>query len=375
MGSSIHRWPHVGRALRRASVQPLFIGLLTFSLALVAVGVVVYAGAVPSLAAHSPLLARMYGGNAALFGPDAPLYGVARDDAVHAGAGAAGADPLVPAGGTAAPGQGAGGAAGSVVVAGGAPNLIGGETTGPVIGDDAGPTAFPPADSGGNPAASAAGGGASSSGGGDAAGSGNAGDSGNAGGSGGSGGGAGGSGGSGNSPAPSEPDPDPVVPVEMGGPVPEDMELRIRDTLRKEYEVMLAKAEKVYACAADYERLCLTVPKAPRQEAAKAVSALLREVQVADANMSMEVGYACNRSDGTMYGASRYAGNFTCMHRAYGDLASLLYELSHAWSGNCYFDDPSSQVDYWSGRVSVNSATGRMAYLEAYEADRAGARP
>lgn len=370
MGSPIHRWPYVGRALRRASVQPFFIGVLTFSLALVAVGVVVYAGAVPSLAAHSPLFAQMYGGNAALFDPSAPLYGTARDDTARADADGTGDNPLMLAGMSSGFGQAPGDAAAdSVVVAGGAPNLIGGETTAFNLADTSGEIPTGPAGSTGGPSASTAesGGGPSSDG--------SAGST-NSGGSAGSGNEAGdGNGSSSGAPAPSEPDPEPVVPVEMGGPVPEDMELRIRDTLRKEYEVLLAKAEKVYACAADYERLCLTVPKAPRQEASRVVRDVLREVQLADTNMTMEVGYACNRSDGTMYGASRYAGNFACMHRAYGDLASLLYELSHAWSGNCYFDDPAARADYWSNRVSVNPATGRMAYLEAYEADRAGARP
>lgn len=53
---SLHRWPYAGRAFRRASVPPLLGGLLTFSLSLVAVGIVVYAGAVPSLAEQSPLV-------------------------------------------------------------------------------------------------------------------------------------------------------------------------------------------------------------------------------------------------------------------------------------------------------------------------------
>lgn len=153
------------------------------------------------------------------------------------------------------------------------------------------------------------------------------------------------------------------------------MEQRIRDTLRSEYAVMEAKAAKVYDCVNDYNRLCMTEPKQPRQEAARVVSNLLYEVQVAGANMSMEVGYACDRTDGSMYGASRYSGNYSQMNRAYGDLVSMLYELSNAWSGNCYFDDPAADADYWSGRVTVNRATGQMAYMEAYEADRAGARP
>lgn len=91
--------------------------------------------------------------------------------------------------------------------------------------------------------------------------------------------------------------------------------------------------------------------------------------------MMMEVGYACNRDDGAMYGASRYSGNFSQMHQSYGDLINLLYELDNAWSGNCYFEDPAANADYWSGRVTRSAATGRMAYLEAYEAHVGGARP
>lgn len=56
MELSLHRWPSAGRAFRRASAPPLLGGLLTFSLALMTVGVVVYAGAVPSLAEQSPLV-------------------------------------------------------------------------------------------------------------------------------------------------------------------------------------------------------------------------------------------------------------------------------------------------------------------------------
>lgn len=62
------------------------------------------------------------------------------------------------------------------------------------------------------------------------------------------------------------------------------------------------------------------------------------------------------------------------MHQSYGDLINLLYELDNAWSGNCYFEDPAANADYWSGRVTRNAATGRMAYLEAYEAHVGGAR-
>lgn len=102
----------------------------------------------------------------------------------------------------------------------------------------------------------------------------------------------------------------------------------------------------------------MTRPQQPRIEAARTVSSLLREVQLADSDMMMEVGYACNRDDGTMYGASRYSGNFSQMHQSYGDLINLLYELDNAWSGNCYFEDPAANADYWCGRVTRSAATG-----------------
>ena len=100
----------------------------------------------------------------------------------------------------------------------------------------------------------------------------------------------------------------------------------------------------------------MTRPQQPRIEAARTVSSLLREVQLADSNMMMEVSYAQ-------------------MHQSYGDLINLLYELDNAWSGNCYFEDPAANADYWSGRVTRSAVTGRMAYLEAYEAHVGGARP
>ena len=77
MELSLHRWPYAGRAFRRASVPPLLGGLLTFSLSLMAVGIVVYAGAVPSLAEQSPLVRQWAGADRArALGPDAPLMGV-----------------------------------------------------------------------------------------------------------------------------------------------------------------------------------------------------------------------------------------------------------------------------------------------------------
>ena len=76
MELSLHRWPYAGRAFRRASAPPLLGGLLTFSLALMTVGVVVYAGAVPSLAEQSPLVRQWAAADRArALGPDAPLMG------------------------------------------------------------------------------------------------------------------------------------------------------------------------------------------------------------------------------------------------------------------------------------------------------------
>lgn len=68
------------------------------------------------------------------------------------------------------------------------------------------------------------------------------------------------------------------------------MEQRICSTLRSEHDVLKAEAAKVYQCADDYERLCMTRPQQSRIEAARTVSSLLREVQLADSDMMMEVG-------------------------------------------------------------------------------------
>ena len=361
MELSLHRWPYAGRAFRRASVPPLLGGLLTFSLSLMAVGIVVYAGAVPSLAEQSPLVRQWAGADRArALGPDAPLMGV--HGLSGTGGGPSGAGDANGPGATSATSDDTASTTDAGALSDPADLLLLGGRSVSLLGGSgfAAPT---------------------STGAGAERGSSNSAhvearaSSGNTSGGGSSSGGS--SGGNAVAPTPSEPEPDPepTIPVEAGGPVPEDMEQRICSTLRSEHDVLKAEAAKVYQCADDYERLCMTRPQQPRIEAARTVSSLLREVQLADSDMMMEVGYACNRDDGTMYGASRYSGNFSQMHQSYGDLINLLYELDNAWSGNCYFEDPAANADYWSGRVTRSAATGRMAYLEAYEAHVGGARP
>lgn len=382
---SLHRWPYAGRAFRRASVPPLLGGLLTFSLSLMAVGIVVYAGAVPSLAEQSPLVRQWAGADRArALGPDAPLMGV--HGLSGTGGGPSGAGDANGPGATSATSDDTASTtdagalsdpADLLLLGGRSVSLLGGSgfaaPTSTGAGAERGSSnsahVEAPASSGNpNTSGSNATGSGSANGGGGAS-------SGNSSGGGSSSGGS--SGGNAVAPTPSEPEPDPepTIPVEAGGPVPEDMEQRICSTLRSEHDVLKAEAVKVYQCADDYERLCMTRPQQPRIEAARTVSSLLREVQLADSDMMMEVGYACNRDDGTMYGASRYSGNFSQMHQSYGDLINLLYELNNAWSGNCYFEDPAANADYWSGRVTRSAVTGRMAYLEAYEAHVGGARP
>lgn len=398
MELSIHRWPHVGRAFRRASAPPFLGGLLAFSLALMVVGVVVYAGAVPSLAEQSPLVHQWAGASRArAFGPDAPLAGgrglpnngVGSSEMGGGGdaqsASAESTDPAL----AAAAGESSN-PTDILLLGGRGTTLLGGSGFGAQLGGGVNAlprsasaqraensTASSDASSSGSSAngSSSAGAGAgpsseASSSGGSSSGSNSDGGSVSNGSEGG-----GSSGGNAVAPAPSEPEPEPTIPVEAGGPVPEAMEQRICAALRSEYDVLQAQAAKVRECAATYEGLCMTRPLEPRIEAARAVSGVLREVQLADSNMMMEVGYACDREDGAMYGASRYSGNFNQMHQSYGDLINLMYELDNAWSGNCYFEDPAANADYWSGRVTRNAATGRMSYLEAYEADMIGARP
>lgn len=395
MELSLHRWPYAGRAFRRASAPSLLGGLLTFSLALMTVGVVVYAGAVPSLAEQSPLVRQWAGvDRARALGPDAPLMGAhglsgtGGDPSGVGGANGPGATSATSDGTAPATDAGALSDPADLLLLGGrSASLLGGSGFAAPTNRGAGAERESsnsarvevPASSG-NPNASGSNAtGSGSASGGSGASSGNSSGGGSASGesSGGGSSSGGSSGGNAVAPTPSDPkpDPEPTIPVEAGGPVPEDMEQRICNTLRSEHDVLKAEAAKVYQCADDYERLCMTRPQQPRIEAARTVSNLLREVQLADSNMMMEVGYACNRDDGAMYGASRYSGNFSQMHQSYGDLINLLYELDNAWSGNCYFEDPAANADYWSGRVTRSAATGRMAYLEAYEAHVGGARP
>ena len=110
MRESLHFWPHAGRALRHASVTPALAGALTFSLGLMAVGVAVYAGAVPVLAAESPLVRQLTGADGSLdpYGPLMETLGMtesgndsAGPDSSGAGSGSGGADLLL---GTTGPG-------------------------------------------------------------------------------------------------------------------------------------------------------------------------------------------------------------------------------------------------------------------------------
>lgn len=359
------------------------------------VGVVVYAGAVPSLAEQSPLVRQWVAADRArALGPDAPLmgaHGLSGAGGGSSGAGGAngpGATSATSDGTALAPDAGALSDPADLLLLGGrSASLLGGSGfaaptdrgAGAERGSSNSARVEAPASSGNSNTSGSNATGSGSANGGSGASSGNSSGGGSASGesSGGGSSSGGSSGGNAVAPTPSDPkpDPEPTIPVEAGGPVPEDMEQRICNTLRSEHDVLKAEAAKVYQCADDYERLCMTRPQQPRIEAARTVSNLLREVQVADSNMMMEVGYACNRDDGAMYGASRYSGNFSQMHQSYGDLINLLYELDNAWSGNCYFEDPAANADYWSGRVTRNAATGRMAYLEAYEAHVGGARP
>ncbi len=395
MELSLHRWPYAGRAFRRASVPPLLGGLLTFSLSLMAVGIVVYAGAVPSLAEQSPLVRQWAGADRVrALGPDAPLMGV--HGLSGTGGGPSGAGDANGPGATSAASDDTASATDAGALSDPADLLLQGGRNVSLLGGSgfAAPTntgagvehgssnsvrVEAPASSGNLNASGSNATGSGSANGGSGASSGNSSGGGSAPGepSGGGSSSGGSSGGNSDASTPSdpEPDPEPTIPVEAGGPVPEAMEQRICSTLRSEHDVLKAEAAKVYQCADDYERLCMTRPQQPRIEAARTVSSLLREVQLADSDMMMEVGYACNRDDGTMYGASRYSGNFSQMHQSYGDLINLLYELDNAWSGNCYFEDPAANADYWSGRVTRSAVTGRMAYLEAYEAHVGGARP
>ena len=153
------------------------------------------------------------------------------------------------------------------------------------------------------------------------------------------------------------------------------MDLRIRDALRSEYDVLETWAAKVYAGEAEYHRLCLTASKPQRQEAADSAYKLFYDVQVAYIAMAYEVGYACGNSDGLMYPTSRYSKNYARMNDSYTDLVSASAELYHAWNANRRFDDPAANTDAWANRVTINQATGQMVHMAAYEIHRVGVRP
>lgn len=402
MRESLHLWPHVGRALRQASMTPVLAGTLTFSMGLMVVGVTVYAGAVPVLMAESPLVSQFLSADESPghLGSPAETSGTVNgtggrpssNDARPNPSAAPGALPLTAGGdGDNLSSQGAPSTEGPVVLS---PSDFGYTPLAPAPreddGADGGASPDGPVGSGhgsdggsgtgngsnGNGSNGSGDGGSGNSGNGSGGGSGNDGSGGNSGNPGNSDN-PDGSGGSGSvpEPEPEPPAPAPVLPPEEGGPVPEEMELRIRDALRSECDVLERWAAKVYDGAAEYNRLCLTGTKKQRKEAAESASQLFYDVQVAHSTMSLEVGYACGNSSGFMWGTSRYVGNYAQMNKSYTNLVYAAYELDYAWAGNCKFDDPAAHTDAWAGRVTVNQATGQMAYMEAYEAARTGVRP
>lgn len=116
------------------------------------------------------------------------------------------------------------------------------------------------------------------------------------------------------------------------------MEQRICSTLRSEHDVLKAEAREGVPMR---RRL-----RAPLHDAPAAVAHRSGPDGFEPAERSAvggfrhddgKWGYACNRDDGTMYGASRYSGNFSQMHQSYGDLINLLYELDNAWVGELLF--------------------------------------
>lgn len=397
-GASVRRLPVVGRAFLRARMSPTLTALLSFAFVLMLVGTATYVAAVPGLAAESPLVRELFGRSAVAYGPESPLAATGGERAI---AGEVGDDGAFAANPNAVAGlAGLGAAALSDEAAGGA----GSQQSPFAIGDGApspsssrAPNSDSTADASSKKSASTkpdASGASGSKGGADTpggeepgAGEGSSSGSGSSSNAGtpsnpndandSSTGSSGSNSGSSSGNEPGNTGSETVLPPSEGGPVPADMELRIRDALRSEYDILDNYAKRVYACADDYERLCMTDPKEPRQAAARAVDALLRECQVSGAHVSETVRIACGMSQeyGGIWATSRYIENYTALQHCYGDLESYLYELSHAWSGNCYFDVPSEHVDYWASRVSMNKKTGRPQYLEDYEGDRKGARP
>ena len=395
-GASVRRWPVVGRAFLRARMSPTLTALLSFAFVLMLVGAATYVAAIPGLAAESPLVRELFGRSAVAYGPEAPLAATGSERAIAGEVGDDGAFTANPnavaslmdfrvAASSDEAADGTGSQRAPFAIGDGVPSPSSSRTSDSASGASSKKSASTKSDASG---ASGSKGSAGTPGGGEPG----AGE-----------GGSSGPGSSSNAGTPSNPNDasdsstdssgsnsgsssgnepgntgsETVLPPSEGGPVPADMELRIRDALRSEYDILDNYAKRVYACADDYDRLCMTDPKEPRQAAARAVDALLRECQVSDAHVSETVRIACGMSQeyGGIWATSRYIENYTSLQHCYGDLESYLYELSHAWSGNCYFDVPSEHVDYWASRVSVNKKTGRAQYLEDYESDRKGARP
>lgn len=400
--TSMGSWPITGRAFRRASASPALAAALAFTFVLTVLGSIAYVAALPGLASESPLLRELTGTRVVQPGVGGPLSATGAARSVEGTSGVSD-EPLASLGLT-APGvdaqAGALGAQGSAATlpsanatgaAAGAPALPGAASPGAAAAAGSSAAAQPSsgkssAKKPGSAAGSSGSGnaGASSAGGQGASGSGSNGSSGGSGNAGGSGSGTGNGGANGGGSSSSETggagsasDPEPVLPPSEGGPVPEDMELSIRDALRSEFDILDGYADQVYSCAADFNRLSLTTPKDPRLAAARTVHDLLYQCQVANAHISETLRIACGMSQeyGGMWGTSRYIGNYAKLQHCYGHLINLLYELDNAWSGNCYFDDPAAHTDYWGDRVTVNKKTGKMKYLEDYEAERKGARP
>lgn len=351
-------WPITGRAFRRASASPALAAALAFTFVLTVLGSIAYVAALPGLASESPLLRELTGAPVVQPGVGGPLSttGAARSVEGTSGVG----DEALASLGLTAPGAdaqaGALGAQGSAAAllsanatggaAVGASALPGAASPGATAAADASAAAQPSSgkssakkpgsaagsSGSGNSGASSAGGqGTSSSGSnGSSGGSGSAGSSGSGTGNGGANGGGSSSGNAGG--AGSASDPEPVLPPSEGGPVPEDMELSIRDALRSEFDILDGYADQVYSCAADFNRLSLTTPKDPRLAAARTVHDLLYQCQVANAHTSETLRIACGMSQecGGMWGTSRYIGNYAKLQHCYGHLINLLYELDHA---------------------------------------------
>ncbi len=390
----VRRWPVVGRAFLRARMSPTLAALLSFAVVLMALGTATYVAAVPGLAAESPLVRELFGRSAVAYGPEAPLAATGGERAIAGEVGEDGSFAANPNAAAGLIGDGADVSPGEAPGTAGSPQSslsMGAAAAGPssprTSDSDGGTGAYPKRSASAEPDASgasepkgesnASGNGASGAGkneppSSDAGTPSNPNDASDS-----STDSSGSNSGSSSGNEPGNTGSETALPPSEGGPVPADMELRIRDALRSEYDILDKYAKRVYACADDYERLCMTDPKEPRQAAARAVDALLRECQVSDAHVSETVRIACGMSQeyGGIWATSRYIDSYTALQHCYGALENYLYQLSYAWSGNCYFDVPSEHVDYWGTRIAVNKKTGRPQYLEDYESERKGARP